>query len=74
MHSFTLVIRGYMFQKLVFPYVHGIKQFNMKTRLKDRYIGRYGPVMTDSSRLQQHYTTSDDPGQGCKAHEGGIRP
>ena len=24
--------------------------------------------------LQQHHTTSDDPGQGCKAHEGGIRP
>ena len=37
-------------------------------------VGRYGPVMTDSSRLQQHHTTSDDPGQGCKAHEGGIRP
>ena len=36
--------------------------------------GRYGPVMTDSSRLQQHHTISDDPGQGCKAHEGGIRP
>ena len=36
--------------------------------------GRYGPVMTDSLRLQQHHTTSDDPGQGCKAHEGGIRP
>ena len=39
-----------------------------------RSVGRYGPVMTDSSRLQQHHTTSDDPGQGCKAHEGGIRP
>ena len=37
-------------------------------------VGRYGPVMTDSSRLQQHHTTSDDPGQDCKAHEGGIRP
>ena len=37
-------------------------------------VGRYDPVMTDSSRLQQHHTTSDDPGQGCKAHEGGIRP
>ena len=37
-------------------------------------LGRYGPFMTDSSRLQQHHTTSDDPGQGCKAHEGGIRP
>ena len=35
-------------------------------------VGLYGPVMTDSSRLQQHHTTSDDPGQGCKAHEGGI--
>ena len=37
-------------------------------------VGRYGPVMTDSSRLQQHHTISDDPGQGCKAHGGGIRP
>ena len=39
-----------------------------------RSVGRYGSVMTDSWRLQQHHTTSDDPGQGCKAHEGGIRP
>ena len=37
-------------------------------------VGRYDPVMTDSSWLQQHHTTSDDPGQGGKAHEGGIRP
>ena len=36
-----------------------------------RSVCRYSPVMTDSSRLQQHHTTSDEPGQGCKAHEGG---
>ena len=31
-----------------------------------RILCRYGPVMTDSSWLQEHHTTSDDPGQGLK--------
>ena len=56
---------------LFWPLV-SIKTTKSQVALKE--FGRYGPVMTDSSRLQQHHTTSDDPGQGCKAHEGGIRP
>ena len=35
-----------------------------------RSVGRYGPVMTDSSRLQQHHTTSDDPGKVVKLMKG----
>ena len=51
-----------------------VRVFYVLPVLKLTSVGRYGPVMTDSSRLQQHHTTSDDPGQGCKAHEEGIRP
>ena len=49
------------------PLISGIAHLEDEKDIKTKQFGlmytvsRDGPVMTDSSRLQQHHTTSDDP-------------